>query len=66
MWINNGVVYNKHVGRNAVANIEMLTVKFKKGRNSILVKIENLGTNWGLYLKVMDPENELDFEIFED
>ncbi|RLD38858.1 MAG: hypothetical protein DRI89_13990 [Bacteroidetes bacterium] len=66
MWINNKTVYNKHAGRNAVADQEILTVKFKKGKNRILVKIENLGASWGLYLRIIDPENELKIKKFED
>ena len=66
MWINDEVVYNKHVGRNAVADQEMLTVKFKKGKNKILVKIENLGASWGLYLRIVNLNNELQIRQFED
>ena len=66
MWINNEVVYNVHKGRNAVADQEMLTVNFKKGKNKILVKIENLGASWGLYLRIVNLENELQIRQFED
>ena len=66
MWINKEVVYNKHAGRNAVADQEVLTVKLKKGKNRILVKVENMGASWGLYLRIVDPENELKVKRFED
>lgn len=66
MWINNEVVYDRHVARNAVADQEMLTVKLKKGTNKILVKIENLGASWGLYLRVIDPNKKLKIRKFED
>ena len=66
VWVNNEVVYNRHVPRNAVADQEMLTVKFKKGINKILVKIENLGASWGLYLRVVNTNNELQIRQFED
>lgn len=66
MWINKQVVYNKHVGRNAVADHEILTVKLKKGKNTILVKIENIAASWGLYLKVLDPEKELEIKVYQD
>jgi uncharacterized protein len=64
MWINDDVVYNVHAGRNAVADHEILKVKFKKGKNKILVKVENLGASWGLYLRIIDPENELKIQRF--
>ena len=66
MWINNEVVYNRHVPRNAVADQEMLTVKFKKGINKILVKVENLGASWGLYIRVVNPKEDLKILQFED
>ena len=64
LWVNQEVVYNKHAGRNAVADQEVLTVKFKKGTNKILVKIENMGASWGLYLRIVDPENVLQIKKF--
>ena len=66
MWLNNNVVYNKHVARNAVADQEILSVNFKKGTNKILVKVENIGASWGLYLRIIDPKKELEFVQFID
>jgi hypothetical protein len=66
MWINKEVVYNKHAGRNAVADEEIFTVKLKKGKNEILVKIENLGASWGLYLRIIDSDNELKIKKFKN
>jgi len=66
MWINDDVVYNKHAGRNAVADQEVLTIKLKEGKNKVLVKIENLGASWGLYVRIVDPENELEIKKFEE
>lgn len=64
MWVNDDIVYNVHAGRNAVADYEILKVKLKKGKNKILVKVENLGASWGLYLRIIDPENELKIHRF--
>ncbi len=66
LWINKEVVYNKHAGRNAVADQEVFMVKLKKGKNEVLVKVENMGASWGLYLRIVDPENELKIKKFED
>ncbi|MCK5456032.1 MAG: hypothetical protein KAI45_02825, partial [Melioribacteraceae bacterium] len=63
---NREVVYNKHAGRNAVADNEILTIKLKKGNNKILVKIENIGASWGLYLRVVDPKEELEIVQFAE
>lgn len=66
MWVNNDVVYNRHVARNAILDQEILKVKLKKGKNKILVKVENLGASWGLYLRVIDPTNELKIVQFSN
>lgn len=59
MWLNGEVVYNKSLGRNAIADQDFLQVDLKQGVNTILVKVENLGANWGLYLRLVDPNREL-------
>ncbi len=59
LWVNKKVIYNEHVGRGAVADQVFLDANLNKGVNHILVKVENLGYNWGLYLRVVDPKNEL-------
>ncbi len=59
LWVNNKVIYNEHVGRGAVADQVFLDADLKKGTNHILVKVENLGINWGLYLRLVDPKREL-------
>ena len=64
IWINNEVVYNVHVGRNAVADQDVIIVTLNKGKNSILAKVENLGANWGLFLRVIDSQNQLKFVEF--
>ncbi len=64
VWVNNEVVYKLHVGRHAFADEETLMVNLKKGKNGILVKVENLGDSWGLYLRVIDPKNDLKITQF--
>lgn len=65
VWLNGEVIYNVHIGRGAVADQEFLKVKLKKGINKLLVKVENLGASWGLYLRVVDPEGKLKTGIFD-
>ena len=59
LWVNNEVIYNEHVGRGAAADQVFLEADLKEGQNHILVKVENLGSNWGLYLRLVDPKKEL-------
>jgi hypothetical protein len=54
LWLNGEVIYNEHVGRSAIADQIFLKVQLKKGSNKILAKVENLGANWGLYMRIVD------------
>ena len=64
IWVNGKIVYNLHVGRNAVPDQDVLNVNLKKGRNKFLIKVENLGANWGLFLRIIDPKKALEFVNF--
>ena len=66
MWMNGEVVYKLHAGRAAFPDQDIIKVNLRKGINKILVKIENLGANWGLYVRITDPENELTLKEFLD
>ncbi|MFH1740080.1 MAG: hypothetical protein ABIH23_13815 [bacterium] len=63
-WVNGVDVFQfsgaPH-GRSAVLHQDKFTVKLKKGPNDVLVKVENLGKSWQLYLSVHDPDRELEF-----
>ena len=54
IWLNGEVIYNVHVGRSAIADQIFLKIYLKKGTNKILAKVENLGANWGLYMRIVD------------
>ncbi len=66
MWINGEVVYKLHAGRAAFPDQDIIKVNLRKGWNKILVKVENLGANWGLYVRILNPENELKLKEFQD
>ncbi len=54
IWLNGEIIYNVHVGRSAIADQVFLKIHLKKGTNKILAKVENLGANWGLYMRICD------------
>ena len=56
IWLNGEVIYNVHVGRSAIADQIFLKIHLKKGTNKILAKVENLGANWGLYMRIVDKK----------
>ncbi|MCK4749319.1 MAG: hypothetical protein KAT15_19835, partial [Bacteroidales bacterium] len=59
VWINKELVYSKHIWRGAVPDDEFIDVQLKKGKNTILVKIENRGAGWEMIVRLVDPEGEL-------
>jgi len=65
IWLNGEVIYNLRVGRSAVADQEFLQIHLKKGSNRILAKVENVGANWGLYMRVVDPTDQVTFKEFK-
>ena len=49
-------------GRTAAPHQNRFDASLKAGSNDLLVKVENLGANWQLYLAVDDPGRELQFQ----
>jgi len=65
VWLNGKEIYNLHTARGAISDQEFILVHLKKGVNRVLVKVENLGASWGLYMRVVDPNEELKINEFE-
>ena len=64
VWINGEQVFAWSGGRPAQPHQDEFPIRLKEGRNTVLVKIENLGASWQLYLSIHDPERELAFEAY--
>ncbi len=64
VWLNGKVIHNDKGGHNAVADRDILSVKLHSGINRLLVKVQNLGASWGLYLRVVDSDGKLKYKIF--
>jgi hypothetical protein len=64
IWLNGEVIYNEHVGRSAIADQVFLKVHLKKGSNTLLAKVENLGANWGLYMRIVDKTKSVKINEF--
>ena len=61
MWVNGNVVYSEHGPRRGSKQDAEVTAPVHAGANTILVKVENLGGNWKLYLSVHDPDRVYTF-----
>jgi hypothetical protein len=49
VWINGKLVLDRQVGRKALVNDDVVTVHLKKGVHDLLIKVDQLGNEWGLY-----------------
>ena len=54
MWLNGKLVLDQKVLRKAEPNQEILTLPFKKGENSVLIKIDQFGGGWGFYFSLLN------------
>jgi hypothetical protein len=54
MWLNGKLVLDHKVLRKAEPNQEILTPPFKKGENTVLIKIDQDGGGWGFYFSFPD------------
>jgi hypothetical protein len=39
----------------------VINVTFNRGWNKVLVKVDQIGAGWGMYLSVIDPDKMLIF-----
>jgi hypothetical protein len=64
VWINGKEVYSVHPpGGRSASQHDQLQVNLKAGKNTVLVKVENIGLNWQLYLAFRDQKRELRYSI---
>jgi len=58
LWFNGKKVLAHNEERTAVLDDDIIPVRFKKGENTILVKVCNTELNWGLYLRITDENGD--------
>ncbi|MCK5699631.1 MAG: hypothetical protein KAI29_00695, partial [Cyclobacteriaceae bacterium] len=54
LWINEKLVLTNQIARKAEPNQDILTVNLEKGKNDILIKIDQTGGGWGFYFTVIE------------
>ncbi len=60
IWINGKLVYNVHAWRGLGWDGDIIEVDLKKGKNSILIKVEDKWYDWALMMRMMDLNNEIE------
>ena len=61
IWVNGEVVFALHAGRRADPHMNTIPVRLNAGANDVLVKVENLGSRWQLYVSFDDPDRVLTY-----
>lgn len=56
LWVNGNVVLSNQIARKAEPNQDIIIVNLKKGKNDILIKIDQTGGGWGFYFTLMEGE----------
>jgi hypothetical protein len=54
LWVNGKLELDNKIARKAEPNQDILNISLKKGENTILLKIDQLGGGWGFYFSVLD------------
>jgi len=62
LWVNDKLVLDKATKRTAKPNQEILSIPVKKGRNSVLLKIDQFGGGWGFYFSILEGDKFLEFQ----
>lgn len=57
VWLNGALVHENWVGRQAVPDSDLVPVELRKGRNRILVKIQNMSGPWGFACRRLGPDS---------
>jgi hypothetical protein len=56
LWVNGKLVLDHKIARKAEPSQDVLTVSLKKGKNSVLLKIDQLGGGWGFYFTILEGQ----------
>lgn len=61
VWVNGTEVFRLHQNRGLKVAENFILADFHKGENTVLVKVSQLGGDWGLSLHVVDKDDLLTF-----
>ena len=60
LWVNGILYLDRQEERRAVPNQDVLNIPFKKGNNEILLKVDQVGGEWGFYFSIIDEKKDND------
>lgn len=61
VWVNGREIHREHRHRGARPASDLMLVDLNAGKNAILVKVDQVGGDWGLFLQLVDREGVLKY-----
>jgi len=61
VWINGKLVHDHRVDRGLQPDQDVVSVTLKKGRNAVLIKVDQGMGDWGFTLRFRDPDEVLQY-----
>ncbi len=55
VWLNGQLVHENWIGRAVVKDDDLFPLSFKKGKNQLLLKVQNMQQAWGFCARVIGP-----------
>lgn len=55
VWLNGQLVHENWIGRAVVKDDDLFSLSFKKGKNQLLLKVQNMEQAWGFCTRVIGP-----------
>jgi CubicO group peptidase (beta-lactamase class C family) len=55
-WLNGKLIHENWIGRAAQPDDDVVPVEFRKGKNWLLLKIQNMQGPWGFVCRLLGPE----------
>ena len=56
IWLNGKMIHENWVARGAHADDDLVPVEFQRGKNQLLLKVQNMKEGWGFFCRLMGPE----------
>jgi CubicO group peptidase (beta-lactamase class C family) len=56
VWLNGELIHENWIGRPVNKDDDIFPAQLKKGKNQLLIKIQNMQGGWGFSSRVMSPE----------
>ena len=60
IWVNGKEIYRYNEARGSVRGEDIIVTTLKQGKNKLLVKVNQFGGGWGLFVDILDKDNLLE------